>query len=100
AVYSFMRVGDAGCRIGGNELPSVDIADDLLEAGVWIFLRGGPPTTHWHSLPQAIKTINEFGASHKRVAVCTDDRDAEALLAFGLDWVTRDAVKYGMRPDQ
>ena len=29
-----------------------DIADDLLEAGVWIFLRGGPPTTPWHSLPQ------------------------------------------------
>ncbi|MGO8654598.1 adenine deaminase, partial [Rhizobium ruizarguesonis] len=69
-----------------------DIADDLLEAGVWIFLRGGPPTTPWHSLPQAIKTITELGASHKRVAVCTDDRDAEDLLAFGLDWVTRDAV--------
>ncbi|MGO7259021.1 adenine deaminase, partial [Rhizobium brockwellii] len=34
-----------------------DIADDLLEAGVWIFLRGGPPTTPWHTLPQAIKTI-------------------------------------------
>ncbi|MGZ2382323.1 adenine deaminase [Rhizobium brockwellii] len=77
-----------------------DIADDLLEAGVWIFLRGGPPTTPWHSLPQAIKTITELGASHKRVAVCTDDRDAEDLLAFGLDWVTREAVKYGMRPEQ
>ncbi|MFW8607983.1 adenine deaminase C-terminal domain-containing protein [Rhizobium beringeri] len=38
-----------------------DIADDLLEAGVWIFLRGGPPTTPWHSLPQAIKTITELG---------------------------------------
>ncbi|MGR9180283.1 adenine deaminase (plasmid) [Rhizobium leguminosarum] len=77
-----------------------DIADDLLEAGVWIFLRGGPPTTPWHSLPQAIRTITELGASHKRVAVCTDDRDAEDLLAFGLDWVTREAVKYGMRPEQ
>lgn len=77
-----------------------DIADDLLEAGVWIFLRGGPPTTPWHSLPQAIKTITELGASHKRFAVCTDDRDAEDLLAFGLDWVTREAVKYGMRPEQ
>ncbi|HET9019778.1 MAG TPA: amidohydrolase family protein, partial [Acetobacteraceae bacterium] len=32
-----------------------DIADDLLEAGVWIFLRGGPPTTPWHSLPAAIR---------------------------------------------
>jgi adenine deaminase len=26
-----------------------DIADDMLEAGVWLFLRGGPPTTPWHS---------------------------------------------------
>jgi adenine deaminase len=77
-----------------------DIADDLLEAGVWLFLRGGPPTTPWHSLPQAIKTITELGASHKRIAVCTDDRDADDLLAFGMDWVTREAVKYGMTPEQ
>ncbi len=77
-----------------------DIADDLLEAGVWLFLRGGPPTTPWHSLPHAIKTITELGASHKRVAVCTDDRDAEDLLAFGLDWVTREAIKAGMTPEQ
>jgi adenine deaminase len=77
-----------------------DIADDLLDAGVWLFLRGGPPTTPWHSLPQAIKTITELGASHKRIAVCTDDRDAEDLLAFGQDWVTREAVKYGMTPEQ
>ncbi|MFH0300183.1 adenine deaminase C-terminal domain-containing protein [Bradyrhizobium sp. 31Argb] len=77
-----------------------DIADDLLEAGVWIFLRGGPPTTPWHSLPQAIRTITELGASHKRVALCTDDRDADDLLQFGLDWVVREAVKAGMSPEQ
>ena len=77
-----------------------DIADDLLEAGIWLFLRGGPPTTPWHSLPHAIKTITELGASHKRIAVCTDDRDAEDLLLFGLDWVTREAVKSGMTPEQ
>ena len=77
-----------------------DIADDLLEAGVWLFLRGGPPTTPWHSLPEAIKTITELGASHKRIAVCTDDRDADDLLLFGMDWVTREAVKYGMKPEQ
>ena len=77
-----------------------DIADDLLEAGVWLFLRGGPPTTPWHSLPQAIKTITELGASHKRVAVCTDDRDADDLMHFGLDWVTREAIKAGMPPNQ
>ncbi|MGJ4995032.1 adenine deaminase C-terminal domain-containing protein [Bradyrhizobium sp. HKCCYLS3077] len=77
-----------------------DIADDLLDAGVWIFLRGGPPTTPWHSLPQAIRTITEFGASHKRTAVCTDDRDADDLMLFGLDWVVREAVKAGMSPEQ
>ncbi|UPJ61167.1 adenine deaminase C-terminal domain-containing protein [Bradyrhizobium sp. 192] len=77
-----------------------DIADDLLDAGVWVFLRGGPPTTPWHSLPQAIRAITELGASHKRTAVCTDDRDADDLLLFGLDWVVREAVKAGMSPEQ
>jgi len=77
-----------------------EIADDLLEAGVWIFLRGGPPTTPWHSLPEAIKTITELGASHKRIAVCTDDRDADDLLLFGQDWVTRQAMKAGLTVEQ
>ena len=77
-----------------------DIADDLLEAGIWLFLRGGPPTTPWHSLPEAIRTITELGASHKRIAVCTDDRDAEDLLHFGMDWVVREAMRAGMSPEQ
>ena len=77
-----------------------DIADDFLEAGIWVFLRGGPPTTPWHSLPHAIKTITELGASHKRVAVCTDDRDADDLLVFGQDWVVRQAVEAGMSVEQ
>ena len=81
-----------------HEAVDRDIADDLLEAGVWIFLRGGPPTTPWHSLPEAIKTMTELGASPRRIAVCTDDRDAEDLLAFGLDWVVRQAVKAGVPP--
>ncbi|SMC96143.1 adenine deaminase C-terminal domain-containing protein [Rhizobium sp. RU36D] len=77
-----------------------DIADDLLEAGIWLFLRGGPPTTPWHSLPLAIKTVTELGASHKRIAVCTDDRDADDLLHFGLDWVVREARVAGMSREQ
>lgn len=77
-----------------------EIADDMLEAGIWLFLRGGPPTTPWHSLPLAIKTVTELGASHKRIAVCTDDRDADDLLSFGLDWVVREARKAGMSPEQ
>ncbi len=77
-----------------------EIANDLIEAGVWIFLRGGPPTTPWHSLPHAIKALTELGASHKRVAVCTDDRDADDLLTFGQDWVVRQAVEAGMSAEQ
>ncbi|KAB1069620.1 adenine deaminase [Methylobacterium planeticum] len=73
-----------------------DIADDLLEAGLWIYLRGGPPTTPWHSLPKAIGTISDYGAAWKRVCVCTDDRDADDLLEFGLDYVVREAVRHGI----
>ena len=77
-----------------------DIADDLLEAGLWIFLRGGPPTTPWHSLPAAIRAVTELGANPKRVCVCTDDRDADDLFAFGLDWVVRQAVAAGLTREQ
>ena len=73
-----------------------DIADDLLEAGLWIYLRGGPPTTPWHSLPKAIGTITDYGAAWKRVCVCTDDRDADDLLEYGLDYVVREAVRLGI----
>ena len=77
-----------------------EIADDLLEAGLWIFLRGGPPTTPWHSLPQAIRALTELGAVSKRFCVCTDDRDADDLFSFGLDWVVSQAVAAGLRPEQ
>ncbi len=75
-----------------------EIADDLLEAGIWIFLRGGPPTTPWHSLPEAIKAVTELDSCAKRVCLCTDDRDADDLFMFGLDWVAREAVKAGLKP--
>jgi adenine deaminase len=74
-----------------------EIANDLIEAGVWVFLRGGNPQTPWHSLPQAIKAITELGANPKRVCVCTDDRDADDLFLFGMDWVVRQAVAAGIR---
>jgi adenine deaminase len=82
-----------------HEAIDKDIADDLLEAGIWIFLRGGPPTTPWHSLPEAIKPVTESGAAAKRVCLCTDDRDADDLFLFGMDWVARQAVKTGMTPE-
>ena len=75
-----------------------EIASDFLEAGMWIFLRGGNPTTPWHSLPLAIQAVTRAGAYPKRVCVCTDDRDADDLFLFGLDWVVREAVKAGVSP--
>ncbi len=94
AAYAASGVTDTHEAIDRN------IADDLVEAGIWVFLRGGPPTTPWHSLPEAIKTITELGTSHKRVCVCTDDRDADDLFLYGLDWVTRQAVGAGMTQAQ
>ena len=83
-----------------HEAVSMEIADDFLEAGIWVFLRGGPPTTPWHSLPQAIRTVTQLGANPKRVCVCTDDRDADDLFTFGLDWVVCQAIAAGLRPEQ
>jgi len=70
--------------------------NDLLDAGLWIFLRGGNPKTPWNSIKEAIKVITEYKASTKRVCVCTDDRDADDLFNFGLDWVVRQARDLGI----
>ena len=70
--------------------------NELLDAGLWIFLRGGDPSTPWNSLPEAIKVITELNASSKRICVCTDDRDADDLFNFGLDWVVKEASKLGI----
>ena len=75
-----------------------DIADDLIEAGIWVFLRGGNPATPWNSIVEAIRPITELAASHARFCLCTDDRDADDLLRFGLDWVAREAIRLGMPP--
>ncbi len=90
----------AACAASGmsdtHEAIEREISNDLLEAGVWVFLRGGNPQTPWHSLPQAIKAITELGANPKRVCVCTDDRDADDLFLFGMDWVVQQAVAAGL----
>ena len=70
--------------------------NDLLDAGLWIFLRGGNPKTPWNSLPEAIKAITQLGANTKRVCICTDDRDADDLFNFGLDWVVKEVNKSGL----
>jgi adenine deaminase len=75
-----------------------DIADDLLEAGIWVFLRGGNPATPWNSIAEAAKVVTELGVATKRICVCTDDRDADDLLMFGQDWVVREAVRLGVPP--
>ena len=79
-----------------HEAVSREIAEDLIEAGLWIFLRGGPPGTPWHSLPQAIRAVTELGVSPHRVCLCTDDRDADDLFRFGQDWVVRQAIAAGL----
>lgn len=91
----FVAAGAASGITDTHEAIDRDIADDFLENGVWVFLRGGNPATPWHSLPEAIKTVTELGASTKRVCVCTDDRDADDLFLFGLDWVARQAAAAG-----
>ena len=94
----FVAAGAASGITDTHEAIDREIANDFLEAGIWIFLRGGNPLTPWHSLPEAIKAVTELGANPKRVCVCTDDRDADDLFLFGLDWVTRQAVKAGLPP--
>jgi adenine deaminase len=90
----------AACAASGvtdtHEAIDREISDDFLEAGVWVFLRGGNPQTPWHSLPRAIEAITELGANPKRVCVCTDDRDADDLFLFGMDWVVGQAVAAGL----
>jgi adenine deaminase len=94
----FVAAGAASGISDTHEAIDREISDDFLECGVWVFLRGGPPTTPWNSLPQAIKAVTELGASPKRVCICTDDRDADDLFLFGLDWVARCAVEAGIKP--
>jgi adenine deaminase len=92
----YVAAGAAAGTTDTHEAISREISDDFLENGVWVFLRGGNPSTPWNSLPQAIKAVTELGASPKRICVCTDDRDADDLFMFGLDWVVRSAVKAGL----
>ncbi|MBC7735928.1 MAG: amidohydrolase family protein, partial [Candidatus Saccharibacteria bacterium] len=83
-----------------HEAVDRDIADDLADAGIWVFLRGGNPATPWNSIAQALGAVKDYGASHKRFCICTDDRDADDLMTFGLDWVAREAVRLGMTREQ
>ncbi len=93
----FVAAGAASGISDTHEAIDREISNDFLENGVWVFLRGGNPLTPWHSLPQAIKAVTELGANPKRVCVCTDDRDADDLFLFGMDWVVRQAVAAGLK---
>ncbi len=92
----FVAAGAASGISDTHEAIDREIGNDFLENGVWVFLRGGNPQTPWHSLVQAIKAVTELGANPKRVCVCTDDRDADDLFLFGMDWVVRQAVAAGL----
>ncbi len=90
AAYAASGVSDT------HEAEEKLFTNDLLDAGLWIFLRGGNPQTPWNSIKEAIKVITENNVSPKRVCVCTDDRDADDLFNFGLDWVVRQAHQLGI----
>lgn len=92
AAYAAAGVSDT------HEAVDRDIAEDFLEAGIWVFMRAGNPTTPWHSLPGIVTMLTELGVNPKRVCLCTDDRDADDLFLFGLDWCVREAVKLGVDP--
>ncbi len=92
AAYAAAGVSDT------HEAIDRDIAEDFIEAGLWLFMRAGNPTTPWHSLPGIIQVATELGISTKRICLCTDDRDADDLFLFGLDWCVREAVKMGINP--
>jgi adenine deaminase len=49
-------------------------------------------------MPGVLKVVTELGVSPKRICLCTDDRDADDLFLFGLDWCVREAVKMGIDP--
>lgn len=76
------------------------IAEEFLEAGLWLFMRAGNPKTAWHALPDIITLVTRLGASTKRLCLCTDDRDAEDLFLFGLDWCARETARSGLSPVQ
>lgn len=90
----------AACAASGvtdtHEAIDATIAEDFVDAGLWLFLRGGNPGTPWNSLPLAIQAVTRLAVNPKRVCVCTDDRDADDLFQFGLDWVVRQAVVAGL----
>lgn len=96
----FVQAYAASGVTDSHEAVDRDIADDFADAGIWVFLRGGNPATPWNSIEQAIGAIQDYGASPKRFCICTDDRDADDLLTFGLDWVAREAVRLGMSREQ
>jgi adenine deaminase len=73
-----------------------DICEDFLESGLWIFMRAGNPKGAWHALPEIIKVVHELNCSTKRLCLCTDDRDADDLFIFGLDWCVRETVRSGI----
>jgi len=94
AAYAASGVGDT------HEAGERDLAVALLEAGLWLFARGGPPGTPWNSLPEAIKAVTEAGCDPQRVCLCTDDREPDDLLNHGLDDVVRMAIEAGVPREQ
>jgi len=72
--------------------------DDALEAAQWVFLRCEPSEEGAQRLARQLGGVAELSACAKRLCLCTDQRDANELSAFGLDWMVRQAVAAGVPP--
>ncbi len=92
AAYAASGVGDTHEAIDG------EIAMALARAGMWVFLRSGPPGTAWDSLPEAIKAMTEHGLDDRLFCLCTDDRSPNHLLQYGMDYAVFEAVSKGVDP--
>ncbi len=81
-----------------HDAADLDLAEECLEAGQWLLLRGDQPGSATGGQASILRLMTELGASAKRVCLCTGARDVRDLFRFGLDWVVRQAVAAGVSP--
>src|SRR5260370_42286144 len=62
-----------------------EIANDLLEAGMWGFLPGGSPTPPWHRFARPLRACTDLCANPKRLRRCYEDLDFGVPFCFSID---------------
>ena len=76
-----------------------EIAEDLLEAGLWIFLRGGRRPHRGTACRKSHQTGHRKRSCRQACLRVHRRADADDLFLFGMDWVVRQAVKSGLKPN-